>query len=154
MARFEYETLLPCAPHAVFDYLLRPANIAKIADPSTGLSIVRGPELVAVGSEIEFQIVVFGKVQSAIHKITEVVRPQRVVEVQIQGPLRSWEQQHLYEERDAGVRMIDVIDFEPPGGILGFVATEDRIADSLEKAFFARQQQLERLIASGGLPSA
>ncbi len=50
--------------------------------------------------------------------------------------------------------MIDIIDFEPPGGLLGFIATPERITSSLEDGFFARQQQLERLIASGGLSHA
>lgn len=151
MARFEYETLLACPPEAVFNYLLRPANVARIAASSTGLSIVSGPEIIEVGSEIGFQIVVFGKVQAAVHRITDIVQPRKVVEVQIKGPLRSWTQQHLYEPHSDGVRMVDIIDFEPPGGLLGFVATEDRISSSLEDAFFERQQQLERLVATGGL---
>lgn len=149
MARFEYETLLPCSSQSVFDFLLRPANVAKIADPNTGLSILSGPEIVEVGSQIEFQIVVFGKIQSAVHRITELVRPEKVIEVQVSGPLKSWSQQHIYEESENGVRMIDIIDFEPPGGILGFIATAERISSSLEDGFFARQQQLERMVASG-----
>jgi ligand-binding SRPBCC domain-containing protein len=151
MARFEFETLLDCPPTAIFDYLLRPANVAKMADPSTGLKIVSGPEVVEVGSQIAFQLVVLGKVQSAVHKITELVHPSRVVEQQIQGPLKSWTQQHLYEAKGSGVRMVDIIDFEPPGGILGFIATPERISDSLEEGFYARQQRLERLVANGGL---
>lgn len=115
MARFEYETLLPCSPRAIFDFLLRPANVARIADPSTGLSIVSGPDVVEVGSRINFQIVIFGKVQSLLHEITELVHPQKVVEVQVQGPLKSWRQEHLYEPHAWGVRMVDVIDFEQIG---------------------------------------
>lgn len=153
MARFEYETLLPCSPQQIFDFLLRPANVARIASPSSGLSIVSGPDVVEVGSQIAFQLVVFGRVTSAVHEITEIVRPEKVVEVQVKGPLKSWTQQHLYEVSENGVRMIDIIDFEPPGGILGFIATPDRIASSLEDGFYARQQELERLLAGGGLPN-
>jgi len=151
MARFEYETILACPPQAVFDFLLRPANVARVADPGTGLSIVSGPDVVEVGSQIGFQIVVFGKVQEAIHQITELVRPEKVIEEQIKGPLKLWRQQHLYEESEDGVRMVDVIDFEPPGGVLGFIATADRIAASLEDGFFARQQNLERLVSDGAI---
>lgn len=149
MPRFEYETRLDCPPAAIFDYLLRPANVARIADPSTGLSITSGPEIVEVGSQIAFQIVVFGRVQASVHQIVELVRPERVIEEQIQGPLKSWRQQHLYEPAGDGVRMIDIIEFEPPGGLLGFVATPERIVSSLEDGFFARQQKLERLVAAG-----
>jgi ligand-binding SRPBCC domain-containing protein len=152
MPRFEYETRLDCRPAAIFNWLLRPANVARIADPSTGLTIVSGPDIVEVGSQIAFQIVVLGRVQSAVHEITELVPSHRVVEQQVQGPLKSWNQQHLYEPQGKGVRMIDIIEFEPPGGLLGFIATPDRIASSLEDSFFARQQRLEKLVASGELP--
>lgn len=151
MARFEYETPLDCSREALFEFLLRPANVARIADPNTGLNILTAPEVVEVGSRIEFQIVGFGQVQQAVHEIVELVRPDRILEVQVQGPLKSWQHQHLFEASGGKVRMIDVIDFEPPGGVLGFIVTEARLSASLEDGFFARQQQLERLVSSGEL---
>lgn len=151
MARFEYETILPCSQESLFEFLLRPANVARIADPGTGLSIVSAPEIVTVGSQIEFRIMGFGQVQSAVHQITDLTRPDRIIEEQIRGPLKSWRHEHLFESHPDGVRMLDLIEFQPPGGILGFIATESRISASLDDGFFARQEQLARLVASGEL---
>lgn len=151
MARFEYETKLACHHEALFDFLLRPQNVARVSDPNTGLRMVSAPEVVQPGSRIEFVIMGYGKQQTGVHEIVEVVRPERIVEVQIAGPLKSWRHEHLFEPSDSGVRMWDVIDFEPPGGLLGFIATEGRISSSLEEAFFNRERELERLVASGEL---
>lgn len=151
MARFEYETVLDCSRQGLFEFLLRPANVARIADPNTGLNILSAPEVVDVGSRIEFQLVGFGQVQQAVHEIVELIPPQRIVEVQVQGPLRSWHHQHLFESHGDGVRMIDIIDFQPPGGVLGLIVNEARLTATLEDGFFARQQQLEQLIARGEL---
>ena len=151
MARFEYTTRLACSRDGLFDFLLRPANVMRVSDPQTGLNIVKAPEIVEVGSQIEFQLIGFGQLQGATHEIVELSRPDRIVEVQLRGPLRSYRHEHLFEPERDGVLMVDTIEFEPPGGLLGLIANADRIIDQFEQGFFARQQQLERLVASGEL---
>lgn len=151
MPRFEYETRLTCLPQSLFDFLLRPQNVARVSDPNTGLNIVAAPEVVEVGSRIHFQLMGLGQVQKAIHEIIEIDRPARILEVQVEGPVRQWRHEHLFEADEEGVRMLDLIDFEPPGGLLGFIATPARIMSSLEDGFFYRQQQLERLVRTGEL---
>jgi ligand-binding SRPBCC domain-containing protein len=152
MPRFEFETRLPCRPASLFDFLLRPQNVARISDPNTGLSIVSAPEIVEVGSRIKFQLMGYGSVQTAVHEITEVLPAARIMEVQVEGPVKAWRHEHRFEaDGGGGVRMLDLIDFEPPGGLLGFIATASRISSSLEDGFFYRQQELERLVAGGEL---
>ncbi|MEZ6064540.1 MAG: SRPBCC family protein [Planctomycetaceae bacterium] len=151
MAQFAYETRLDCPPDVLFEFLLKPANVARVADPSTGLQIIEGPDVVTVGSRIRFQLVTYGQIQKMVHEIIAVDRPNLVVEKQIEGPTRAWEHRHLFQPAGDGVLMIDEIEFEPPGGVLGFIATPARICDSLEENFFARQRTLEQLVASGGL---
>lgn len=151
MPRFEYETELTCSREGLFEFLLSPANVSRISDPNTGLSMVEAPELVQVGSIVRFQLMGYGQVQKAVHEIVEVHPPSRIVEVQIEGPVKAWRHEHIFETTGNGVRMFDLIDFEPPGGLLGIIANASRISGSLENGFFYRQQQLERLVASGEL---
>jgi ligand-binding SRPBCC domain-containing protein len=151
MAQFVYETRLACSPETLYDFLLRPANVARVADPGSGLKIVNGPEVVTIGSRIQFQIVAYGQIQNLVHEIIELDRPGRIVEKQVEGPTRSWQHLHLFEPHADGVRMIDQIDFQPPGGVLGFIATASRISDALESNFFARERELEQLVRSGEL---
>ena len=56
---------------------------------------------------------------------------------------------HHLETRDGGVRMIDRVIFEPPGGMLGFLVKESTILDGLEDGFIHREQELKRIVEQG-----
>lgn len=149
MAVFEDQVVLSCAPESLFDFLLRPANVQRISDPSMGLTIVEAPEIVEPGSELDFQFMTFGQVVKAKHKITDITRPHTIIEEQIQGPLQLWRHEHHFESHSNGVLMRDVIEFELPGGILGMLLKEETVIGQLEDGFLHRQTQLSQLISQG-----
>ncbi|RLS55343.1 MAG: hypothetical protein DWH91_09315 [Planctomycetota bacterium] len=151
MALFEDQILLPCPPVALFEFFSRPANVARVADPSLGLKIQTSPDVISVGSRISFQMMAMNQIQSAIHEITEYQPHDWFLEVQIEGPMKSWRHEHRFEEVGGETRMIDRIEFEKPGGIVGLLLSESRIQDMLEENFFQREQELRRLITRGGL---
>jgi ligand-binding SRPBCC domain-containing protein len=148
MARFESSVVVSSSPHAVFDFLLRPANIALISPPQMGLSFIDAPELLATGTRLEFQVQGFGPPQRIIHEIIEVEAPRRFLERQVKGPLRHWVHEHLVEHESPGqVVVIDRIEFEPPGGLVGLLVTEHKILQSLSAGFDHRHRELKRLLA-------
>jgi hypothetical protein len=54
---------------------------------------------------------------------------------------------HLFETNSQGETVvIDQIDFETPGGILGLLVTKDRVLDQLEEAFDHRHSRLSKLL--------
>ena len=48
---------------------------------------------------------------------------------------------------DGGVRITDVIEYEPPGGVLGRLATAEVIGRELERIFAYRRERLTELLA-------
>ena len=151
MAIFEEELLLP-VPHVVlFEFLSRPANVVKISDPNLGLKFHQAPEIVSQGSRIVIEMMAMSQVQKAIHEITVFTPHELIVETQIEGPMRAWRHEHHFEAAGDQTRMIDRIEFEKPGGIIGLLLTEGRVIDMLEENFFQREQNLRRLISQGGL---
>jgi ligand-binding SRPBCC domain-containing protein len=151
MAVFEAVLRIPCAPQQLFDFLLRPANVARISDPRLGLSFTDAPEVVTLGSRIVFQVQGFGVVQTIEHKIVELDEPQLIVEEQVKGPMKAWRHEHVLESISGGTKMIDRVIFEPPGGLLGFLVKESKILESLEDGFIHREEELQRLAARGEL---
>ena len=151
MAIFEETVLLPIAREVLFDFLSRPANVAKISDPGLGLKFSQAPEVVALGSRIVIHMVTMGQVQTATHEISTFTRPDLIVEVQLEGPMKSWRHEHRFEEVDGQTRMIDRIEYTRPGGIIGLLLSEARLTDMLEENFFQREQNLRRLISGGQL---
>jgi ligand-binding SRPBCC domain-containing protein len=89
----------------------------------------------------------FGPVQRITHEITEVVHPTRYIERAVKGPLPHWIHEHIVEPQDgATVIVIDRIEFEPPGGFIGFLVNEEKILESLQKGFEHRHRELKRLL--------
>lgn len=146
MAQFELAVTLGCSVETAFEFLLRPANIERISPPDVGLQFLNPPERVEHGSRVAFEVSGFGAVQRLVHEIVELKAPDRFTERQIDGPLKAWRHEHLFEQNGGGVVVIDRIEFEPPGGMLGLLLTERRILSHLEDSFAHRHRRLKELL--------
>lgn len=151
MAIFEEELLLPVPRMLLFEFLSRPANIARVSDPNLGLKFHGAPDVVTLGSRIVIEMMAMSQVQKAIHEITTYTPHDLIVETQIEGPMKAWRHEHHFEDAGDQTRMIDRIEYQKPGGIVGLLLTEARVQDMLEENFFQREQNLRKLIAQGGL---
>jgi len=147
MANFEASIPVKSPAEKVFEFLLRPANLVAISPPAASMELVKGPDIFELGSRYEFNLGGFGPVQRITHEIIEVVAPQRYVEKAVKGPLPHWIHEHVVETSSNGeVIVFDRIEFEPPGGFIGFLVTEEKILESLEKGFAHRHKELKRLL--------
>jgi ligand-binding SRPBCC domain-containing protein len=148
MPTFETSLTLDCPRERAFEFLLRPANVALIAPPELGLTFIDAPEVVELGSQIEFQIQGYGQVQTIIHEITGLEHPERITETQVKGLFASWVHEHVFELNSEGqVHVIDRIDFKPPAGILGLLITAPKILEQLEDGFAHRHARMQKLLA-------
>lgn len=147
LASFETSLLLNCTAETVFDFLVRPANVLKISPPEMQVSFFQPPEVLELGSRIEFEVRGYGQAQQMIHEITQIEVPTGFTEQQVKGPMKHWIHEHVFESAgDGGITVIDRIEFEPPGGLLGFLLTESRIVGSLQSGFAHRHRQLKQLL--------
>ncbi len=148
MPVFETSVTLDCPRERAFDFLLRPANVARIAPPELGLSFISAPEIVSLGSRIEFKVQGFGQVQTMLHEISTLIYPQQITETQIRGLFASWVHEHAFETNAQGQAIvIDRINFKPPAGLLGLLITANRILEHLEDGFAHRHAELRKLLA-------
>lgn len=147
METFEARLTLPCSAEAAFDFLAQPENIKRISPPDMGLFFVDAPERLSLGARMSFKVQAFGVAREAVHEITQFDEPGSFTEQQVKGPLGHWVHEHLFEaDGEGAVTLIDRIEFEPPGGIVGLMITADRILENLEEAFDHRHDQLEKLL--------
>lgn len=145
MASFETNILLPTQPETLFDYLRRPQNAVEMAPPGTSVEIVNAPDVIEVGSRIEFDISGIGPKQRLIHEIITCDHPELIVEQQVRGPFTAF--RHETELRLSGdhVDLIDRVEFQPPGGLVGYLLTESRILQFLESGYEHRHLVLQKL---------
>jgi ligand-binding SRPBCC domain-containing protein len=145
MPHFETRITIPKSREEVFDFLIRTSNLMEMIPPDSGMRMISAPEIIERGSRIELHMSAFGQSLNIVHEVTELVPPARITEVQIKGLFKSFIHEHVVEEESNGqVVAIDRIEFEPPGGLLGFLVTKQRIIDQFESLFAHRHRQMRK----------
>lgn len=143
MATHTSSTTLRCDLQKVRDYLGRTANLLKTSDPDLELEILNAPDEISEGAIIDFRITAYGFKQPMQHRYVEV-SDREIVAKQVDGPARAWlHRQSLSDNGDGSCTLTDRIDFEPPGGMLGFVMTEAKIRESIEDGMDHRYEVLQ-----------
>lgn len=145
MPQFESRTPLQAAPEDVFEYLLRPSNLQAIAPPESQLVYVQPPPLIELGSRLVCKMQSNGLIQQLSFEIVELVTPRRYREKMVEGPLRLWLHDYIVEPSEGGVVLINRIEFEPPGGMMGLIMNERRILEALEDGFDYRATALQKV---------
>ena len=137
------------APAAeVFDCLIRPAQVMTLTDPAAGVRLLDGPEVMAAGTAHELEITGFGLPQRVVYAVTafEDRGPAggAFTETMTKGPLPTFENAHAVTPNGDGdgCTVNESFRFAPPGGLLGFVLTADRVRGELEKGMAFRRAAL------------
>ena len=147
MPQFETRITLPKSREHVFDFLVRTSNLLELIPPDSGMKVISVPEIIQTGSRLELQATAFGQSWNIVHEVTKLVTPESFTEVQLKGVFKSWVHEHLLQEESAGqVVAIDRIEFEPPGGMLGFLVTKKVIFSQLENMFAHRHRQMRKIL--------
>jgi ligand-binding SRPBCC domain-containing protein len=146
MAIFEATIAISCLRQAAFDFLIRPTNALLTSPPDLTVQLLDAPDVLQLGSQVEFEVAGFGPVQRMLHEITAFDGPSHFTETQLKGPLKSFVHEHLVEQDGDGVIVIDRIAFEPPGGLAGFIVTEALIQKTLAGGFEHRHLTLKRIL--------
>ncbi|HUG92970.1 MAG TPA: SRPBCC family protein [Planctomycetaceae bacterium] len=151
MPRFEASIAIVRPPEAVFGFLMRPLNAVDVTPPETALTLLEAPELLYEGCRIAFEIKAYGQTQRFVHEVVELDPPRRFLEVQREGLFREFRHEHVVESAGADCCvLIDRVEFEPPGGLLGFLLTEGRISEMLAGSFEHRHREIKRLVEQAG----
>ena len=135
-------------PHPLpelFTYLTRPKNLAQLAPPDLNLELVTAPEIMILGSQLVWKGRRWGVSQQITQEVATFDRDKLIVVEQKQGPLKRWIHANHFEAIAAGTRIVEKIEYEPPGGLLGYVVTADAIRKELEKMLAFREKKLKEI---------
>src|SRR5262245_36748916 len=142
MPRFEATQSFPRPVEEVFEFVLQPANLIRVSPPELNLELVEAPPRLELGSRIVLSAQRLGFKQRLVNEVT-ALEPNRLMrDEQREGPFGKWVHSHQFEAIPGGTRVTDVIEFEPPGGLLGFMLTAQVIERDLREMFAYRQEKL------------
>ncbi len=154
MPIFKMSECYAAAPGRTFDLFRQPAERVRLAPPELHLRLEEGPAELRLGSRLTVRGRRWGVTQRMVSEITAFEDGVLIVEEQRQGPFRSWKHTQRFEPTaEGGVRITDTIEYEPPGGVLGRLATAETIRKELEGAFAYRRERLAEWLAAPPAPS-
>lgn len=149
MPIFESRTDLHASAEQVFNFLVRPANLQAIAPPEMQFVFVQPPDVISLGSRLTCKAQAYGMIQELTYEIVDLRSPVQFREKMVDGPLRLWLHDYIIEPRQSPeiVTLVNRIEFEPPGGLMGFIVTADRILEALDDGFDFRRKALQKQFA-------
>jgi ligand-binding SRPBCC domain-containing protein len=146
MPRFEMVEDLSAPLTRVFDFFSRPANLIEISPPELHFKLVSAPEQLTLGARIILQGRRWGLSQRLVSEVTVWEPETRFVDEQREGPFKKWIHTHRFEAlAGGGTRVTDRIDYETPGGMLGFVLTARVVEHELKWIYAYRREKLAQL---------
>ncbi len=132
MPVFEAVTLVACPPQLAFEFVANPANLALVTPPEMYLEIVDPPLRVALGARIAARTSRYGVKQTLVNEVTRFEEGVGFTDEQVEGPFKKMIHSHRVDAHEGGTQLTDTFDFEAPGGLLGFLVTNDRILSELK----------------------
>lgn len=73
--------------------------------------------------------------------------PHRFVDVQRSGPYRLWHHTHRFEAHQGRTKMIDVVRYTLPFGLLGRIVHALKVRADVRTIFDYRRQRIQKLFA-------
>lgn len=99
--------------------------------------------LLVLGDEVTWRGRHFGMTQEFTSRITQFERPSHFQDTMVRGAFASFVHDHSFLPIDAGTRMVDVVEFAAPLGVLGRVAEVVVLAAYLRRFLAERGQFLK-----------
>jgi ligand-binding SRPBCC domain-containing protein len=136
--------VIPAPIAAVADFFAEAGNLEEITPPWLAFRIVEGGGVqVDVGTRLIYRLYLFGIPLRWVTMIERFSPGLGFIDVQVEGPYRSWVHSHLFSPVTEGVVMDDRVDYELPFGRLGALA-QPLIALQLAGIFRYRRRAIER----------
>ena len=144
MTRVEVIETYPLPVARVFGFFADPANVLAAARPGSGLRLID----VADDGTYTVEARRWGLSSRIVSKVIERVEGVRVVEVQSRGPFTSWRLERHFRVIAGGTELREVVELEPPGGLLGLTLTAARVEGELRAAYEGRPARALALISA------
>ncbi len=147
MPRFVTTVDLSVPLAQVFDFFRKPANLLQVAPPALHLQQENPPDELQLGSRLTLCGRRWGIRYRSVTEVMVFEPGVCFVEEQKEGAFRKWVHVHRFEATaNAGTRVVDEIDFEPPGGMLGLILTPAAVERELNDFFRYRNAKLATMV--------
>jgi len=144
------KTLVRTDIQTLWDFISLPENLSKITPPNMDFRITFRSSLdgekMYPGQIIAYQVrpMPFFKA-SWVTEITQVLEKRFFIDEQRFGPYRFWHHQHILQEADGGIDMIDIVSYKLPFGFLGRWIGGRLVRKQLKDIFDYRAKKMKEI---------
>lgn len=142
------ELWVPNCLSVVFDFFSRAENLERIAPPWMRFRIITPPPITMnQGATIAYALRVRGIPLCWLTEIERWNPPYEFIDTQISGPYKIWRHTHRFSEAEGGTRIVDIVEYALPLGLIGRLAHRLRVARDLALIFDYRAQHVQALLS-------
>ncbi len=150
MAQFIKESRVHAAPSVVFSFHESPGALERLTPPWENVRVVEGGGSLRPGTRVVLSIKVGPLPMQWVAEHTEYVAGEMFADRQVRGPFRSWYHRHFFQnDGRGGTLMRDVVDYEPPLGVIGRFFGSGIVEAKLAKMFDFRHRRVREIVESG-----
>jgi len=104
--------------------------------------------LIELGESVTWRARHFGLMLEHTSRITELERPKHFCDEMTRGRFRSFRHDHVFEPVPGGTRMVDVVEYAAPFGVLGRAAARLFLTAYLRRLLERRNDTIRRAAES------
>jgi len=137
-------TIINAPVERVFD-LSRSINLHKISTANTKEEAVAGvmTGLIKLNETVTWQAKHLFKLRRFTSKITAMEKPVHFVDEMIQGDFKSFKHEHYFKQIENGTIMIDMVEFESPYGVAGWLVNKLFLKNYLKRLLVTRNSVIK-----------
>lgn len=156
MYLIESQVWIPRRRDEVFQFFSDAANLQRITPSWLNFCVLdMTTPTIERGTRINYRLKIRGLPIRWQSEIVIWEPPHRFVDHQVKGPYSLWQHEHRFVERDGGTECIDIVKYQPPGGLLAPAINRLFVAADVKKIFDFRRDELGRIFAtSSSVPAS
>lgn len=121
MEQFERETEMPVPAETLWDWHMQDGAFEKLVPPWQEVEILDRPERLEEGARLVMKMYLAGPIGVRwVAEHHDFIEGRQFVDVQVEGPFRSWRHTHRFEPAGEERSVLhDIVEYELPMGRVG-----------------------------------
>ncbi len=149
MAHLQISELIEAPRADVFEYLTAPSQQSFLLQPAINVEVLTPDGDMKRGDEIHFNMTRFGLSQSIRFRVEDLLPGSRMTYRQSEGVFAAWTHTMKFEEHSESSTLVtDLVDYQLPMGILGFLADDLLIKGDMARILKQRLQRAKEHFSS------
>ena len=149
MAHLQISELIEAPRAEVFEYLTAPSQQSFLLQPAINVEVLTPDGDLKRGDEIHFNMTRFGLSQSIRFRIEDLLPGSRMTYRQSEGVFAAWTHTMKFEEHNETSTLVtDLVDYQMPMGILGYLADDLLIKSDMARILKQRLQKVKEHFSS------